>query len=67
MTEKINTDTYVYSNGVTDIVMTPQEFERGGYAMQAFVRIGPADPDSRVDGAQQPKATTDKATKKEKK
>ena len=58
----------IYSNGVTEIVMTEAEFERGGYAMQAFIEIGPADPDSRVDGEQQPKATTDKkATKKEKK
>jgi len=38
-----------YYNGVVTLVLTPEEFEEGGYAMQAFVDRGPAD-GSRIDG-----------------
>ena len=31
-----------YSNGVVTLEMSEQEFKDGGYAMQAFVDVGPA-------------------------
>jgi TolA-binding protein len=37
-----------YYNGVTTLILTEDEFERGGYAMQAFVDRGPVD--ERIDG-----------------
>ena len=38
-----------YFNGVKTLILTPQEFEEGGYAMQAFIDRGPVD--ERIDGA----------------
>lgn len=46
---KRTSDKHFYYNGVATLVLTPEEFEEGGYAMQAFVDRGPAD-GSRIDG-----------------
>jgi TolA-binding protein len=37
-----------YYNGVTTLILTEEEFEQGGYAMQAFIDRGPVD--ERIDG-----------------
>lgn len=39
---------HYYHNGVVTLILTPEEYEAGGYAMQAFIDRGPVD--ERIDG-----------------